>query len=142
MSDARRRVRTGAAILASVFVVLVACTDGSPSTTPPPTMIGSTANLTILSPKDGQTIHGSTVNVKLDLQGGKLVPLTTTDVQPDEGHLHILLDDQLLTMTASLDQAIPNVSPGEHLLKVEYVAGNHQPFDPRVLAAVAFKVAR
>ena len=66
---------------------------------------------------------------------------TTTDIQPDEGHLHILIDDRLLTMTASLDQKVPDVSPGQHLLKVEFVAGNHLPFDPPVLDEVGFKVA-
>jgi hypothetical protein len=138
---ARRSARASGGVLAIVCLALASCHSGSSTPTPVPTRISSTATLKILSPKDGQTIHGSAVNIKLALEGGKLVVPTTTDVQPDEGHLHILLDDQLLTMTAQLDQAIPNVSPGQHLLQVEYVAGNHLPFDPRILAAVAFKVA-
>jgi hypothetical protein len=35
---------------------------------------------------------------------------------------------------------LSNLTPGQHLLKVEFVASDHAPFDPRVIAAVAFEV--
>jgi len=124
------------------LLLAASCTGGTTSTTPTQTInqIASTATLKILLPKDGQVVHGSTVDVKVDLENAKIVIPTTTDIQPDEGHLHILIDDRLLTMTASLDQKVPGVSPGQHLLKVEFVAGNHLPFDPPVLDEVGFKV--
>jgi hypothetical protein len=102
----------------------------------------STAELSVLSPRDGQVIDGDAVDLRLRLQGAKLVPATTTDLQPDEGHMHVILDDQLISMTSGLRQEIPDVAPGEHLLKVEFVANDHAPFDPRVIAAVAFRVER
>ena len=129
-------------LLCLCLLLVASCTDGTTSTTPTQTInqIASTATLKILLPKDGQVVHGSTVDVKVDLENAKIVIPTTTDIQPDEGHLHILIDDRLLTMTASLDQKVPGVSPGQHLLKVEFVAGNHLPFDPPVLDEVGFKV--
>lgn len=142
MTNILRRTNA-AAMLVAACLLAVSCTGGTATTTPTQTtnLIASTATVKILAPKDGQVIHGSTVDVKVDLVGGKLVLQTTTDIQPDEGHLHILIDDRLLTMTASLDQKVPDVSPGPHLLKVEYVAGNHLPFDPPVFDAVGFKVS-
>jgi hypothetical protein len=142
MTSARGRA-SAAAIVVSAWLLAVSCTGGTSSTpTPTSDQIASTATLRILSPKDGQVVHGSTVDVRVDLEGAKIVVPTTTDIRPDEGHLHILVDDRLLTMTASLDQEVPDVSPGQHLLKVEFVAGNHVPFDPPVLDEVGFRVVR
>jgi hypothetical protein len=51
----------------------------------------------------------------------------------------VILDDQLISMTSGFEQTIPDVAPGQHLLKVEFVASDHAPFDPRVIAAVSFE---
>ena len=85
-------------------------------------------------------MHGSTVDLRVKLRGAKLVPVTTTDIVPDEGHLHVLLDDTLISMTEGLEQTIPGVAPGEHRITVEFVASDHAPFDPRVVSVVAFEV--
>jgi hypothetical protein len=100
----------------------------------------STAKLSIVAPKVGQVVHGSNVDLRVKLQGAKLVPATTTDIVPDEGHLHVILDDTLISMTEGLEQTIPDVAPGEHRIMVEFVASDHAPFDPRVVSVVAFEV--
>jgi hypothetical protein len=100
----------------------------------------STANLSIVAPKVGQVVHGSDVDLRVKLQGAKLVPATTTNIVPDEGHLHVILDDTLISMTEGLEQTIPDVAPGEHRIMVEFVASDHAPFDPRVVSVVAFEV--
>lgn len=100
----------------------------------------STANLSIAEPKVGQVVHGSKVFLRVKLTGAKLMPATTTDLEPDEGHLHVLLDDELISMTEGLEQIIPDVSPGAHRIQVEFVASDHAPFDPRVVSVVAFEV--
>jgi hypothetical protein len=100
----------------------------------------STAKLAIVSPRNGEVVHGSIVQLKVSLKDAKVVPATTTDIVPDEGHLHVLLDGELVTMTGELQQLIANLTPGQHLLKVEFVATDHAPFDPRVIVAVAFEV--
>ena len=100
----------------------------------------STAKLAILSPKNGQLVHGTAVELKVSLKDAKIVPATTATIVPDEGHLHVILDDQLISMTGDTQQLLTNLTPGQHLLKVEFVASDHFPFDPRVIAAVAFEV--
>jgi hypothetical protein len=107
------------------------------STVPRP---ASTAELAIVSPKTGATIHGSTVDLRVDLEGARIVPATTTQITPDEGHLHVILDDQLISMTEGLRQSITDVAPGLHRITVEFVASDHAPFDPRVVAVVEFQV--
>ena len=78
--------------------------------------------------------------MKVRLRDATIVPATTADIVPDEGHLHVILDDQLISMTGQTTQLLSNLTPGQHLLKVEFVASDHAPFDPRVIAAVAFEV--
>ena len=110
------------------------------STSTPSERPSSTAELSIVSPAVGEVVHGSTVDLRVKLQGAKLVPSTTTDIVPDEGHLHVILDDKLISMTEGLEQSIPDVPPGEHRITVEFVASDHAPFDPRVVTVVAFEV--
>ena len=71
---------------------------------------------------------------------GTIATSASTELVPDEGHLHVVLDDQLISMTSDLESVIPDVAPGMHLLKIEFVANDHAPFDPRVIAAVSFEV--
>jgi hypothetical protein len=133
-----------------VGVVFALCACGSSGSTPPsassptPTVSAnrpaSPAELTIISPKNGQVVHGTTVQLKVSLKDAKIVPATSATIVPDEGHLHVILDDQLISMTGDTTQLLSNLTPGQHLLKVEFVASDHAPFDPRVIAAVAFEV--
>lgn len=141
----RIRAKTALPAVLALALLTAACTGGSaaPSSTPPPTSaqrIASTGTLTIVSPTNGQVIQGSTVDLKVDLKGATIVPLTTTVLKPDEGHIHVSMDDQLVSMTTGTELQIPNVAPGHHLITVEFVATDHGPFDPRVLAVVSFEV--
>ncbi|HJY32337.1 MAG TPA: DUF6130 family protein [Actinomycetota bacterium] len=141
-----------ALIVAAAFV-LTACgssDDGGAGTTgatgatgataPTSDRPSSTAKLAIVAPKVDEVVHGSSVDLRVKLQGAKLVPATTTNIVPDEGHLHVILDDTLISMTQGLEQTIPDVPPGPHRITVEFVASDHAPFDPRVVAVVAFEV--
>jgi hypothetical protein len=100
----------------------------------------STARLQILLPRPGETLIGdpARVQVTLRLNGGRIVPLTSTTVVPNEGHIHVFFDDRLLSMTG-LDAEIIAV-PGEHTLRAEFVASDHGPFRPPVTASVMFRV--
>lgn len=135
-----------ALIVATAFV-LAACggsDDGGSgatgATAPSSDRPSSTAKLAIVLPKVGEVVHGSNVDLRVKLQDAKLVPATTTHIVPDEGHLHVILDDTLISMTEGLEQTIPDVAPGEHRIMVEFVASDHAPFDPRVVSVVAFEV--
>jgi hypothetical protein len=101
----------------------------------------STARLEIVSPRSGDVIAGdsATVDVALRLIGGTIVPVTTTNVVPNQGHIHVFLDDRLLAMTG-LDATII-APPGSHTLRAEFVASDHGPFKPPVTASVSFTVA-
>jgi hypothetical protein len=102
----------------------------------------STAKLSIVSPANGSVIRGTTVRVRLRLEGASVVKPTTSDLRPDEGHIHILLDGSLVSMNYSLADEIRDVAPGRHLLQAEFVASDHAPFDPRVVVVSSFEVRR
>ena len=137
-------------VVVAVAGALAAGSCGSDAASPPssssptPTVSAdrpaSPAKLTIISPKNGQVVHGTTVEMNVSLKDAKIVPATSATIVPDEGHLHVILDDQLISMTGDTSQLLSNLTPGQHLLKVEFVASDHAPFDPRVIAAVAFEV--
>ena len=43
-------------------------------------------------------------------------------------------------MTTGTEPTIPDVAPGHHVVQVEFVATDHGPFNPRVIAVVSFEV--
>ena len=148
-----RRVSTMRRCAAIVSLVVAACLmagctsdatppDGTdtPSVSPAPNRPSSTASIAIASPKQGAVVHGSTAELRVKLTGGEIVQQTSTDLQPDQGHLHVYLDDQLVTMTASTETELSDLTPGTHIVEVEFVANDHAPFDPRVLAKASFEV--
>ena len=141
------------ALIVATALVLAACgnsddrgsgatgaTGATGTTAPSSDRPSSTAKLAIVAPKVGEIVHGSSVDLRVRLRGARLVPATTTNIVPDEGHLHVILDDTLISMTQGLEQTIPDVAPGEHRIMVEFVASDHAPFDPRVVSVVAFEV--
>lgn len=145
MRTSRRIAATAAAamILASCGGSGGSGAEDSPSVSASPTAAErptSTAELAVESPGNGEVVRSSTVDLRVALRNARIVPLTTTDLRPDEGHLHVLLDDELISMTEGLEQSIADVESGPHRLTVEFVAADHAPFDPRVVAVVAFEV--
>ena len=75
----------------------------------------------------------------VSLGGARIVSEATKDLKPDEGHMHLIMDDKLQSMTFSLQDQI-QAEPGTHLLLAEFVAGDHAPFNPRVLVTRTFVV--
>jgi hypothetical protein len=100
----------------------------------------STGKLTIESPRNGQVVKGDNLTLELRLVGARVVATTTTKIQPDQGHVHVMLDGKLLSMNYGLTEKLPKLAAGTHLIQVEFVATDHQPFDPRVLTQAAFQV--
>ncbi len=99
----------------------------------------SAATLAIIEPLPGVTISGSTIQIRLALTGARVVLQTSTRLVPDEGHIHVKLDGQLVSMTAGLDQEVP-VTTGPHVIEAEFVANDHLPFNPRILTTLPFIV--
>jgi hypothetical protein len=127
-----------------VLLAMAACSSGGGGTAEQPgspqPRPSSSGRLSIVLPTNGESVAGSSVELKVSLMGAEIVPATTTKLSPDKGHLHVYLDDALVSMTFGLDQKIPNVAPGQHVFRVEFVASDHAPFDPRVFASVVFQV--
>jgi len=111
--------------------VLASC-GGQPSASPSVVRPSSPAVITIVEPTAGQTVSGTSVHVVLSLTGAKIVPQTTTKIRPDEGHVHLFVDNVLVSMNYGLEQDL-TVHPGTYVLTAEFVAADHAPFSPRVV---------
>jgi hypothetical protein len=123
----------------ALLVLLAACApQGAPSLAAQPsvpTSLGprpsTTATVEILEPTQSETVSGTTVHVVLKLNGARIVPASTTAIRPDEGHVHLFVNNQLVSMNYGLEQDIP-VARGTFVLRAEFVAADHAPFNPRV----------
>jgi hypothetical protein len=142
----RRRRPAALALTVLAALLLAACSGGDrpaggPTPTPAPAeRPSSTAKLTILSPRNGQSVDRPAPEVHLGLRGARIAPHSSTRIRPDQGHIHLLVDGRLVAMDYGVDERLPRLAPGQHLLQVEFVAADHAPFDPRVLAQAAFRV--
>lgn len=99
--------------------------------TPAGSRPSSPAVIAIVAPKQNAVITGSSAHIVITLQNAQIVPATTTNIRPDQGHVHLYVDNALVSMNYGLEQDLP-VHAGTYLLKAEFVAADHAPFDPRV----------
>jgi hypothetical protein len=147
-----RRVRShhpgrALAVVALAALGLAACSGGgndggasAPATTAVAQRPSSPAKLSIVSPRNGQTVHQPRPALRLDLKGAKIVNQTTTRIRGDQGHIHLFVDGKLVTMNYGLREQLPELTPGQHVVQVEFVAADHAPFEPRVLTQAAFNI--
>ena len=119
-------------MVAVLVMALTAC-SASPSPSPSAVRPSSPAVVTVVQPTAGQTVSGSTVHVVLSLTGAKIVNQTSTNIRPDEGHVHLFVDNVLKSMNYGLEQDL-ELSPGTYVLSAEFVAADHAPFNPRVVS--------
>lgn len=131
-----------AALVLLLATVVAACSGSAAPTTSAanaasasPSAAGSrptsSATVSIVSPKANEVVTGTALHVVIALTGGTIVSATTTNVRPDQGHLHLYLDNNLVSMNYGTEQDVP-VTPGTYVIKAEYVAADHAPFNPRV----------
>lgn len=126
----------------AAFVIAAVLLAGCGSRAPQPaTQVRprSTATLRIVSPAPGATVTGRTLHVQLELTGATITPVTSSDLKPDRGHIHLSLDGRVVSMSYGVEQNIA-VTPGDHLLQAEFVATDHFPFNPRVVTSATFTV--
>jgi hypothetical protein len=131
----KRMTLLGATVL---LVGLVACGGGTST----PTRPTSTGKLTIVSPTANEVIHGTVLHVRLQLAGARLVQQASTQISPDTGHIHVSIDGIVKSLLAGLTYDATDLTPGRHLLTVEFVAADHGPFNPRVILRQTFQVEK
>ena len=153
MNPVPRRAMAHPAVAALVFVIAAAaCGGGGPtapaSIEPVPTAASTAAASTgprpsspavvaVVSPASGAQVTGTSVHVVLSLTGATIVSATSTTIRPDQGHVHLYIDNNLVSMNYGLEQDLP-VKPGTYVLKAEFVAADHAPFSPRVWSPEIF----
>jgi hypothetical protein len=100
----------------------------------------SNARIEFAQPSPGSAVRGGTLGVRILIEDGTIVQDPSTRLVPDAGHIHLFLDGDLLSMAPDAAQAIDvgDLAAGTHRLQAEFVAADHSPFDPRVIAAVTF----
>jgi hypothetical protein len=143
-------IRTHRVFVAAAVALLLAGCSGvaggsapasAPLRSPAPTAAGprpsSPAVVTVVQPASGSTVNGTSVHIVLKLTGAQIVSTTTTNIRPDQGHIHLYVDNNLVSMNYGLEQDIP-VHPGTYVLRAEFVAADHAPFNPRVWSPQVF----
>jgi hypothetical protein len=139
MSTPRSRHRPAGVAILGLALLLAACTP-SATAQPSPSLtarLSSPATVKIVSPVTGAKLTGSSVHVVLSLTDAVIVSATTTNIRPDQGHLHLYVDNILVSMNYGLQQDIP-VHAGTFVLKAEFVAADHAPFSPQVWSDEVF----
>ncbi len=142
LSPKNRLALTFAGLLA-VTALSTGCGAKTQTTTAPaPATQGrphSTATVDIVAPRPGAVVPGPTLHVRLKLTDGEIVPQTDVHLTPNRGHVHLILDGKVVSMSYGVDQDVP-VTPGPHILQAEFVATDHFPFNPRVIRVTTFTV--
>lgn len=130
-----------AVLLLATLPLWMGCSARQQAAPQPATQVRprSTASLTVLSPVPGEVVSGAVLHVRLKLVGAVVVPQTSMDLTPDRGHIHLSVDGKVVSMAYGVEQDV-QVAPGDHLLQAEFVATDHFPFNPRVLATITFTV--
>jgi hypothetical protein len=135
-----RSVRHTLALLGVTALLSIASADAVEAQAPSP-------SARVVSPSGGSTVRGPSVTVQVDVSGISLVrstvPVELTGNQPsanrpDEGHLHYMLDLRPMVMTTQRSHTFEDVTPGEHVLRVELTQNDHSPLSPPVVHEIRF----
>jgi hypothetical protein len=131
----------------AMALLLIGCGADAPgpdAENPAPTAVrprpSSAAAVEIVRPANGERVAADAATLEIELKGASLTDATTQDISPTEGHLHVSVDGQLVSMTSGFTQLLPVLDRGRHTVRVEFVAADHLPFDPRVVTQGFFEV--
>ena len=149
----KHRIVITAVLVLAIFVL------GIPSMTPhvyaAATPCSPRCAIAILSPGSGGALNkNQTVNptflVSFLVHNFTLVnPGTTSDVntttsgpngRPNEGHIHVFVDNVYVTIWASLNGIQLTLAPGTHTVRLDLVNDFHQEFSPGINATTTVNV--
>jgi hypothetical protein len=137
MSLSARLSRLALPLVVVLAATFTACGGKSATAARPATA----ARLQIVSPTPNQ-VTAADITLQLNLMGATVVPASKVSgkLVGTEGHIHVSLDGQLVSMAYGTSQDLHSLKPGTHSVQAEFVATDHQPFGNRVVAAVIFQV--
>jgi hypothetical protein len=118
-------------LLAALVVAAVAFTV-------PTLAAGQAGRITIVSPKAGATISGSTLVMKIKATGFDVTDQATR-VRPNEGHFHVFLDKRPFVAVYGTTFRFRRLKAGSHTLKVQPVNSAHMPAKGYKTIVVKFK---
>lgn len=84
------------------------------------------ASVTVLSPKTGSSIAGTTVVLRLQTSGFRITDQATT-IRRGESHFHVFLDKRPFVAVYGLKFVFRGQKAGAHVLRVEPVNSGHMP---------------
>jgi hypothetical protein len=130
-----------AALASIALLALTGCSSGNGGAggAKIPARPATDARIQILAPTPNQET-GPDVTVQVKLFGAKEVPQVAGPIKPDEGHIHVSLDGNVVAMAYGDTQVLKGITPGQHSVQVDFVATDHIPFRNRVTAGVLFTV--
>lgn len=96
-------------------------------------------NLVLELPREGETVTGPNVMVRVKVKNLKLEPPGLVK-QAGVGHIHYYLDDKV-QMSAEQTFTFTGVTSGEHIVRIVLVQKDHTPFSPSVEKKVKINVA-
>jgi len=92
-------------------------------------------SVTIESPADGAAVPANEpFDVEAKVMGGQ-VSAATQSTDPRVGHLHVFVDNQLISMPTSTTQQL-KLDPGQHTIVVEFTAADHRSYKPRITDSI------
>src|SRR5215471_1179524 len=149
----KHRLVISAAIVLAIFVI------GIPSMTPGVHAAAKPCNpscaIAILSPGSGGALNNNqnvnpTFLVSFLVHNFTLVsPGTTSDInttttgpgaKPNEGHIHVFVDNAYLTIWTSLNRIPLTLTSGSHTVRLDLVNDLHQEFSPGINASTTVNV--
>jgi hypothetical protein len=133
------RAPRAAVLVPLLLLALAGCSKGNSATPKVPARPVTEARIQILQPTPNQET-GPDVTVQVKLYGAKEVPQSGPPIRPDEGHIHVSLDGNVVAMAYGDSQTLKGLTPGQHSVQVDFVAADHIPFQNRVTAGVLFTV--
>ena len=127
------------AVVLAAGLILTACASDAKSSPTATSRPLTPARIQIISPTPDE-VTGPDVTVQVNLIGAHEVQPSAGTLRPDEGHIHVSVDGNVVAMAYSTTQELKGLTPGPHSVQVEFVAIDHLPFRNRVIAAVLFTV--
>ena len=93
---------------------------------------GGAPELTLVSPKDGDTVCGDPLAIDSELENFTLANVDPDEASADEGHEHLWLNGQEAAQSYEEDFIVTGIADGEYQLRVDLARADHTTLEPYV----------